>query len=761
MPSLPPNPNLDQLKFQAKDLLKAHNSAAPRAALRLRQSLPELAGLSDTEIFQTRFALKDAQRVIACEYGFDCWTDLKRHVESVSVGGEHFFFAEGALPEAIANLLRAVEAGDPDQVASLLQENPALIHTRIGGEMPEGDTLLHRSDPLKRKDGQDPDDPHLKVAQILIDHGADVDAIGGRGNTRNSTPLDAAAWAGNIGMVKLLLANGADPEKAAEGLRPPAWTAASHDRPEIFRLLVEAGAHYGLKHTIRLGLLRETQELLDADPTILNGTQEGEVPLILAAQKQDIFSFLLHQGADIHARDARGYTPLLAARAADNAAALQELRDRGVSDDIFGAIADGDAARVEVLLGADATVVHPMGEGEGPVPLVWAAFYGERRIVEVLLEHGADPNVVGESHTPLITAILRHNDDIVQLLLDHGADPEFAGKGDPPLAVARGTVQATRLLLDAGADPNRSKPWFAVWAGELERVKLLLDRGRIASEQQPDGGTGQNDLTVAAGNGNAVVKGNTAMLELLLCHGANLEYVGDRGLTAMQVAQKGLYPDAVELLNEHATIRRLPEYEAQAILRRRCQFVDAVVDGRAADVSRLLDAEPSLLDSHPARDALMKYAAMAGKDDVVDVMVDHGAPMEIQVAALLGRVSLVASMLEADPSLLDEGLLLAAVIRDQVEVVEFLLDRAKEGAGQPSIGVNTGLHAAIHHKHRALKTLKLLLARGADANFKNEWGGLPLQAFSTGSDLGGLRKEMCDLLIAHGANPEDQSNPTP
>jgi ankyrin repeat protein len=157
----------------------------------------------------------------------------------------------------------------------------------------------------------------------------------------------------------------------------------------------------------------------------------------------------------------------------------------------------------------------------------------------------------------------------------------------------------------------------------------------------------------------------------------------------------------------------------------------------------------------------MKYAAMAGKDDVVDVMVDHGAPMEIQVAALLGRVSLVASMLEADPSLLDEGLLLAAVIRDQVEVVEFLLDRAKEGAGQPSIGVNTGLHAAIHHKHRALKTLKLLLARGADANFKNEWGGLPLQAFSTGSDLGGLRKEMCDLLIAHGANPEDQSNPTP
>ena len=35
-----PSPNIEQLKEQAKDLLKAHKAADPRAALRLRQPSP-------------------------------------------------------------------------------------------------------------------------------------------------------------------------------------------------------------------------------------------------------------------------------------------------------------------------------------------------------------------------------------------------------------------------------------------------------------------------------------------------------------------------------------------------------------------------------------------------------------------------------------------------------------------------------------------------------------------------------------------------
>ena len=80
--ALPPNPNLEQLKKQAKSLLKGHRSADPTSAQRLRQTLSHLSEQTDDEIFQTKFSLRNAQLVIAREYGFERWADLKRHVES-------------------------------------------------------------------------------------------------------------------------------------------------------------------------------------------------------------------------------------------------------------------------------------------------------------------------------------------------------------------------------------------------------------------------------------------------------------------------------------------------------------------------------------------------------------------------------------------------------------------------------------------------------------------------------------------------------
>ena len=170
------------------------------------------------------------------------------------------------------------------------------------------------------------------MAQLLIDRGADIDAVGGRENTVGATPLDAAAWAGNVGMVRLLLRNGADPEKGGhEGVDyNPISTAVSHGRKEIFKLLIEAGAQYGIQHTIRMGMLEETRELLDADPSLLNRTKkadprwpEGEAPLVLAAGDPGIFNLLLERGADVNARDPRGYTPLMAARSMGNDAGRQ------------------------------------------------------------------------------------------------------------------------------------------------------------------------------------------------------------------------------------------------------------------------------------------------------------------------------------------------------------------------------------------------------------------------------------------------------
>ena len=80
--SLPARPNLEQLRKQAKDLLEAYRAGDPTALLRFRESLPKLAGSSDDQLEEMSLPLRDAQRVVAAEYGFDSWAQLKDHVSA-------------------------------------------------------------------------------------------------------------------------------------------------------------------------------------------------------------------------------------------------------------------------------------------------------------------------------------------------------------------------------------------------------------------------------------------------------------------------------------------------------------------------------------------------------------------------------------------------------------------------------------------------------------------------------------------------------
>src|SRR5688500_13051368 len=78
---LPSRPNLDQLKIQARELLKAHKAHDPEAIGRIQESHPRLTSASTSQIRGAKLRLSDAQLVIAHEYGFESWPKLKSHVE--------------------------------------------------------------------------------------------------------------------------------------------------------------------------------------------------------------------------------------------------------------------------------------------------------------------------------------------------------------------------------------------------------------------------------------------------------------------------------------------------------------------------------------------------------------------------------------------------------------------------------------------------------------------------------------------------------
>jgi hypothetical protein len=79
---LPPNPNLDHLKYQAKALLRGHAARHPDVAQQIREFHPDFPSASDAEIFKASLSLSAAQLTIARAYGFPSWPRLKAHVES-------------------------------------------------------------------------------------------------------------------------------------------------------------------------------------------------------------------------------------------------------------------------------------------------------------------------------------------------------------------------------------------------------------------------------------------------------------------------------------------------------------------------------------------------------------------------------------------------------------------------------------------------------------------------------------------------------
>ena len=81
---LPERPNLEQLKRQAKDLLRSAHQKDLAALARFR-SLPTLTEKSDADLIHFNFALHDAQSVIARELGFASWNTLRERVEELTL----------------------------------------------------------------------------------------------------------------------------------------------------------------------------------------------------------------------------------------------------------------------------------------------------------------------------------------------------------------------------------------------------------------------------------------------------------------------------------------------------------------------------------------------------------------------------------------------------------------------------------------------------------------------------------------------------
>jgi catechol 2,3-dioxygenase-like lactoylglutathione lyase family enzyme len=77
-------PNLENLRKQAKLVLRWHRDRYYPVAAQIRSVLPRFRQLSDPEILNAPFKLADAQELVARQQGFESWQALKQGLQAMS-----------------------------------------------------------------------------------------------------------------------------------------------------------------------------------------------------------------------------------------------------------------------------------------------------------------------------------------------------------------------------------------------------------------------------------------------------------------------------------------------------------------------------------------------------------------------------------------------------------------------------------------------------------------------------------------------------
>lgn len=113
---LPARPHPDVPKREARELLAQLQQGLPDALERVRRRHPKYKDMPDDAAIVSRCKLSDAQLVVAREYGFSNWAEMKQRISV----------------EAPARALReAIWADDRAGVAAILRATPELLHLPV------------------------------------------------------------------------------------------------------------------------------------------------------------------------------------------------------------------------------------------------------------------------------------------------------------------------------------------------------------------------------------------------------------------------------------------------------------------------------------------------------------------------------------------------------------------------------------------------------------------------------------------------------
>jgi uncharacterized protein len=186
-------------------------------------------------------------------------------------------------------------------------------------------------------------------------------------------------------------------------------------------------------------------------------TDAAFIDAIKAGEYERVKAMVSAEPALIDARGRTGETAILTAVYHRQKEIVNLLVARGATLTIFEACAAGEVERFEALMDSESSPIHQFS-ADGWSPLHLAAYFGHKKIAEMLIAQGADVTARSRNstgNTPLHAALAGNHKLVAGLLLGHGADvnaADAAGWRPLHLAAANNNIDVMSALIAQGAD---------------------------------------------------------------------------------------------------------------------------------------------------------------------------------------------------------------------------------------------------------------------------------------------------------------------
>lgn len=445
---LPARPNLEHLKKQARQLLRGI----------LQEDASAVDRFHEAQVTHAPTArLAQAQLVIAREYGFDNWANLKAQVGTLS-------------DDPVEALTGAIKANDAPLVRQVLARYPVLKST-LNEPLPNYSFDTPAIVAAVYKDNRD-------MIDALLDAGSDINAR-------------SRWWAGGFGVL----------DSSSQELTP---------------YLIKRGAYVDIHAAARLGMFERVKELVEGDPALVHARGgDGQTPLHFASSVE-IAGYLLDHGAEIDARDVDHESTAAQYMVGDwprRSEVARYLIARGAQPDILMAAALGDLELVRSLLDENPGSVwvsvaekyfpkqnpdsgghiYIFSFGWSRTAHMLAREFGHQEVFRLLMQRSslvlrfAQACDAGEE--ALANDVLKKHPDVIRTM---------PGKVDRLIlgAAFRRNTRAVEMMVSAGwptavfGEYAQTPLHWAAFHGNAEMVRILLDHeAPLEAEEQQFKGT--------------------------------------------------------------------------------------------------------------------------------------------------------------------------------------------------------------------------------------------------------------------------------